>query len=113
MARPVEMGDPTVEGGESQLSAEQVESVMDVHLEAMYELCIYRELERRDALGTVTMDLAIRGRDGMILGTTIEPGRHRFKRCLERHLNDVYFPTFASPRMGVRYRFDTGPPPAS
>ena len=57
--------------------------------------------------GDPPIDLAIRGRDGMILGATVEPGRRRFQRCLESYLEDVRFPSFASPRMGARYRFHT------
>ena len=108
MAMPIELGDVTTEGGEAQLSAERIARVMDGHLDDMYEECIRKELERDNALGTVTMDLAIRGRDGRILGVTIEPGRRRFKSCLESYLEDVRFPKFASPRMGARYRFHAG-----
>jgi len=108
MALPIELGDATTEGGEAQLSAEQIARVMDGHLDDMYEECIRKELERGNVLGTVTMDLAIRGRDGRILGVTIEPGRRRFKSCLENYLQDVRFPRFASPRMGARYRFHAG-----
>ena len=74
----------------------------------MYDECIVKELRRGNELGTVTIDLAIRGEDGMVLGTTIEPGRRRFRKCLESYLEDVRFPSFASPRMGARYRFHTG-----
>ena len=108
MALPIELGDATTEGGEAQLSAERIARVMDGHLDDMYEECIRKELERGNVLGTVTMDLAIRGRDGRILGVTIEPGRRRFKSCLENYLQDVRFPRFASPRMGARYRFHAG-----
>jgi len=108
MTRPVEIGDATSEGGEAQLTGEQVARLMDEHLDEMYDECIERELRRDEELGTVTIDLAIRGKDGMILGATIEPGRRRFKKCLENYLEDVRFPTFASPRMGARYRFHTG-----
>ncbi len=108
MARPMELGDATTNGGEAQLSGEEVASFMDDHLDEMYELCIEKEIRRENELGTVTIDLAIRGRDGMVLGTTIDPGRRRFKKCLEDYLEDVRFPTFASPRMGARYRFHTG-----
>lgn len=108
MARPVELGDATADGGEAQLSGEEVAGFMDDHLDEMYELCIEREIRRENELGTVTIDLAIRGRDGMVLGTTIDPGRRRFKKCLEDYLEGVRFPTFASPRMGARYRFHTG-----
>lgn len=107
MALPVEIGDVTSEGGERPLSASEVARVMDGHLDEMYEECVRRELERDNVLGTVTIDLAIRGVDGMILGATVEPGRRRFKKCLESYLEDVRFPTFASPRMGARYRFHT------
>ena len=108
MARPVEVGDATADGGEAQLSGEEVASFMDHHLDEMYELCIEKEIRRENELGTVTIDLAIRGKDGMVLGTTIDPGRRRFKKCLEDYLEDVRFPTFASPRMGARYRFHAG-----
>lgn len=108
MARPVDIGDASTEGGEAQLSGEQIARVMDAHLDEMYDECIEKELRRGNDLGTVTIDLAIRGRDGMILGTTIEPGRRRFTSCLETYLQDVSFPTFASPRMGARYRFHAG-----
>ena len=107
MARPVELGDATADGGEAPLSAEEVAGFMDDHLDEMYELCIEREIRRENELGTVTIDLAIRGKDGMVLGTTIDPGRRRFKKCLEDYLAEVRFPTFASPRMGARYRFHT------
>ena len=108
MERPVEVGDATADGGEAQLSAEEVASFMDEHLDEMYELCVEKELRRENELGTVTIDLAIRGKDGMVLGATIDPGRHRFKKCLEDYLEDVRFPRFASPRMGARYRFHAG-----
>jgi hypothetical protein len=108
MARPVEIGDATAEGGEAQLSGDQVARFMDDHLDEMYEECIQKELERGNELGTVTIDLAIRGRDGMVLGATVEPGRRRFRKCLESYLEDVRFPKFASPRMGARYRFHAG-----
>lgn len=107
MERPIEIGDAMSDGGETQLSASEVARFMDAHLDEMYDECIRTELERGNELGTVTIDLAIRGRDGMVLGTTIEPGRRRFKNCLKNYLEDVRFPTFASPRMGARYRFHT------
>jgi len=108
MARPVEIGDATAEGGEAQLSGDQIAQFMDDHLDEMYDECIVKELSRDNELGTVTIDLAIRGRDGMVLGATIDPGRRRFKKCLESYLEDVRFPKFASPRMGARYRFHAG-----
>ena len=108
MALPVELGDATTQGGESQLSAERIAALMDDHLDEMYDACIEKELRRGNELGTVTIDLAIRGKDGMVLGATIDPGRRRFKSCLESYLEDVWFPKFASPRMGARYRFHAG-----
>ena len=108
MALPVAVGDATVEGEERQLSAAEVARILDGHLDDMYEECIRKELERDNPLGTVTIDLAIRGQDGMILGVTIEPGRRRFKSCLESYLEDVRFPKFSSPRMGARYRIHAG-----
>jgi hypothetical protein len=107
MARPVEIGDATLDGGEAQLSGEEIARFMDGHLDEMFEECIEKELRRGNELGTVTIDLAIRGKDGMVLGTTIEPGRRRFTKCLANYLEDVRFPTFASARMGARYRFHT------
>lgn len=108
MAAPIELGDVTRDGGESQLTGEEVARVMDEHLDEMYEACIRRELERGNELGTVTVDLAIRGRDGRVLGATVEPGRRRFKKCIVGYLEEVRFPGFASPRMGARYRFHAG-----
>lgn len=107
MELPVEIGDASVDGGEAQLTGETIARFMDAHLDEMYDECIEKELRRGNPLGTVTMDLAIRGKDGMVLGTTIEPGRRRFKKCLEDYLEDVRFPTFAAARMGARYRFYT------
>ena len=107
MAVPIELGDASVDGGEAQLSAETITRVMDSHLDPMYHACIEKELRRGNPLGTVTMDLAIRGADGMVLGATIVPGRRRFKSCLEDYLEDIRFPTFAAPRMGTRYTFFT------
>ena len=107
MALPVEIGDASVDGGETQLSGEEIARTMDGHLDGMYDECIQKELRRANELRTVTIDLAIRGKDGMVLGTTIVPGRRRFKKCVEDYLEDVRFPTFASARMGARYRFHT------
>lgn len=107
MELPIEIGDAMQDGGERQLSASEVARFMDAHLDEMYDECIRTELERGNELGTVTIDLAIRGRDGMVLGTTVEPGRRRFRNCLKNYLEDVRFPRFASPRMGARYRFHT------
>lgn len=107
MALPIELGDANVDGGEAQLSAATITRVMDGHLDSMYRACIEKELRRGNPLGTVTMDLAIRGEDGMVLGATIDPGRRRFRSCLEDYLEDVRFPTFAAARMGTRYRFFT------
>lgn len=107
MALPIEIGDATTQGGEAQLNGEEIARFMDAHLDEMYDECIEKELRRGNELGTVTIDLAIRGKDGMVLGTTIEPGRRRFQKCLETYLEDIRFPTFASPRMGARYRFHT------
>ena len=107
MALPVEIGDASVDGGEAQLSGKEIARFMDERLDEMYDECIEKELRRGNELRTVTIDLAIRGKDGMVLGTTIEPGRHRFRKCLEDYLEDVRFPTFASARMGARYRFHT------
>lgn len=107
MAMPVEIGDVSIDGGEAQLTGEEIARFMDDHLDEMYEECIKKELRRGNELGTVTIDLAIRGKDGMVLGATIEPGRRRFKKCLEDYLEDVRFPQFASARMGARYRFHT------
>jgi len=107
MELPVEIGDASVDGGEAQLSGEEIARIMDGHLDGMYDECIEKELRRGNELRTVTIDLAIRGKDGMVLGTTIDPGRRRFKKCLEDYLEDVQFPTFASARMGARYRFHT------
>ena len=108
MALPVTVGDAMSEGGEAQLSAGEIARFMDGHLDEMYEECIRKELERGNSLGTVTLDLAIRGQDGMILGVTIEPGRRRFKSCLQSYLEDLRFPEFSSPRMGARYRIHAG-----
>ena len=107
MALPMELGDASIDGGEAQLAAETITRFMDSHLDAMYHQCIEKELRRGNPLGEVTVDLAIRGEDGMVLGATIEPGRRRFRHCLENYLEDVRFPTFAAPRMGTRYRFFT------
>ena len=107
MALPVELGDATAGGGEGQLTGDEIARFMDDHLDEMYDECIKKELQRGNELGTVTIDLAIRGKDGMVVGTTIEPGRRRFKNCLEDYLEDVRFPPFASARMGARYRFLT------
>jgi hypothetical protein len=107
MALPVEIGDASVDGGEAQLTGKEIARFMDERLDEMYDECIEKELRRGNELRTVTIDLAIRGKDGMVLGTTIEPGRHRFRKCLEDYLEDVRFPTFASARMGARYRFHT------
>lgn len=107
MALPAEIGDASIDGGEAQLTGETIARFMDAHLDDMYDECIEKELRRGNPLGTVTIDLAIRGKDGMVLGTTIEPGRRRFKKCLEDYLEDVRFPAFAAARMGARYRFYT------
>lgn len=107
MTLPLEIGDASVNGGESQLSGDEIARIMDGHLDGMYDECIEKELRRGNELRTVTIDLAIRGKDGMVLGTTIDPGRKRFKKCLEDYLEEVRFPTFASARMGARYRFYT------
>ncbi|MGB9337758.1 MAG: hypothetical protein WCB63_00925 [Polyangiales bacterium] len=107
MALPVELGDPTAGGGEGQLTADEIARFMDDHLDEMYDECIKKELQRGNELGTVTIDLVIRGKDGMVVGTTIEPGRRRFQNCLEGYLEDVRFPPFASARMGASYRFLT------
>ena len=107
MTLPLEIGDASVNGGESQLSGDEIARIMDGHLDGMYDECIEKELRRGNELRTVTIDLAIRGKDGMVLGTTIDPGRKRFKKCLEDDLEEVRFPTFASARMGARYRFYT------
>ena len=107
MALPIELGDASVDGGEAQLTADTITRVLDSHLDAMYYECIEKELRRGNPLGSVTMDLAIRGKDGIVLGATIEPGRRRFRKCLEDYLEDVRFPTFAAARMGTRYRFYT------
>ena len=108
MAAPIDLGDVTSDGGEAQLTGEEVARVMDAHLDEMYEACIRKELERDNELGTVTVDLAIRGSDGMVLGATVEPGRRRFKKCIVGYLEEVRFPGFASARMGARYRFHAG-----
>ena len=107
MALPVELGDASAGGGEGQLTGDEIARYMDDHLDEMYDECIKKELQRGNELGTVTIDLAIRGKDGMVVGTTIDPGRRRFKNCLEDYLEDVRFPPFASARMGARYRFHT------
>lgn len=107
MALPIELGDVSVDDGEAQLTAATVTRVMDGHLDGMYDECIEKELKRGNPLGTVTMDIAVRGSDGMVLGATIEQGRRRFRNCLEDYLEDVRFPTFAAARMGTRYRFFT------
>lgn len=107
MALAVEIGDASIDGGETQLTGEEIARFMDDHLDDMYEECIKKELRRGNELGTVTIDLAIRGKDGMVLGTTIEPGRRRFKKCIEDYLEEIRFPTFGSARMGARYRFHT------
>ncbi len=107
MALPMELGDASTDGGETQLTGEAIARVMDGELDGMYHECIEKELRRGNPLGTVTMDLAIRGKDGMVLGTTIDPGRRRFRKCLVDYLEEVRFPTFAAARMGARYRFYT------
>ena len=107
MALPSEIGDVSVDGGEAQLSGAEIARFMDSHLDGMYDECIEKELRRENELRTVTIDLAIRGKDGMVLGATIAPGRRRFQKCLRDYLEEVRFPTFASARMGARYRFHT------
>ena len=101
MALPVELGDASAGGGEGQLTGDEIARFMDDHLDDMYDECIRKELQRGNELGTVTIDLAIRGKDGMVVGTTIDPGRRRFKNCLEDYLEDVRFPPFASARTGA------------
>ncbi|UCH28290.1 MAG: hypothetical protein JSV06_08365, partial [Myxococcales bacterium] len=68
MSLPFEIGDATIQGGEEHLNVVEIARVMDAHLDEMYDECIEKELRRGNELGTVTIDLAIRGKDGMILG---------------------------------------------
>ena len=105
MQLPVEIGDATQYGGESQLSSQQVADEMNTHLDQMYNECIERELRRGSGLGTVSIDLVICGYDGSVRGATIDKGSRRFQRCMEGLLEEIHFPTFSGVRMGARYQF--------
>ncbi len=86
------------QGGESQLTRSQVQSVMNRHLQSL-STCAGSSRP-----GKVDLDLAISG-DGSVLGVTVRAGSPEFKACVRKRAKRIRFPEFDAPRMGAGYSF--------
>ena len=97
MLQAVDLGSATG-GGEQQLSAGAVASVINRHLNQVYGTCV------RGNPGKVGVDLAIAG-SGQVLGVTVNARDPALQRCVGDQMRRIHFPTFSAPRMGARYTF--------
>jgi eukaryotic-like serine/threonine-protein kinase len=103
MNEAVELGDATKGGGERQLRPGDIEGVMNRKLNTLFS-CVGQELRGGSRLGTVQIDLAIRG-SGQVAGASVNAGSPAFKKCIAAKVRQISFPPFPAPRMGARYSF--------
>jgi serine/threonine protein kinase len=103
MNEAVELGDATKGGGERQLRPGDIEGVMNRKLNSLFG-CVGQELRGGGRLGTVQIDMAIRG-SGQVAGASVSTGSAAFKRCIAAKVKQISFPSFPAPRMGARYSF--------
>jgi hypothetical protein len=103
MNEAVELGDATKGGGERQLRPGDIEGVMNRKLNTLFS-CVGQELRGGARLGTVQIDLAIRG-SGQVAGASVNAGSPAFKKCIAAKVRQISFPPFPAPRMGARYSF--------
>jgi serine/threonine-protein kinase len=103
MNEAVELGDATKGGGERQLRPSDIEGVMNRKLNTLFG-CVGQELRGGGRLGTVQIDMAIRG-SGQVAGASVSTGSPAFKRCIAAKVRQISFPSFPAPRMGARYSF--------
>jgi serine/threonine protein kinase len=90
-------------GGQQRLTSQKVASVMNRHV-SKFTPCVTKELRGGGSIGKVQIDLAIAG-SGKVLGASVRQGSASFKKCIERRVRGIKFPTFSAPRMGARYSF--------
>ncbi len=102
MNRGVEL-DVGAGGGEQQLSAATVTSVMNRHIGSFFS-CVGPEVRRGGRLSKVQIDLAIAG-SGQVLGVSVRQGSAEFRRCVAAKVRRVRFPKFSAPRMATRFSF--------
>lgn len=103
MNTAMELGDATRSGGERQLTSGDVAGTMNRNLNSLFT-CVSQELRRGGKLGTVRIDLAIRG-DGSVMGASVHSGSGAFQGCISGKVRKIRFPSFPAPRMGARYSF--------
>ncbi len=102
MNRGVEL-DVGAGGGEQQLSAATVTSVMNRHINSFFS-CVGPELRRGGRLSKVQIDLAIAG-SGQVLGVSVRQGSSEFRKCVAAKVRRIRFPKFSAPRMATRFSF--------
>lgn len=108
MTMGVDIGDIDGDGGQTQLSQGQINSVMSKKGKKIYP-CIYAELKRNPGLKKVNLKFAIEGKTGRVMGTTVTSGgSSEFKSCVSGKMKSIKFPTFSLPRMGATFYFDVG-----
>jgi hypothetical protein len=106
MNQAVSLGDLSGDGGQTQLSQAQINTIMSTKGKALYP-CIYGELKRNPGLKKVSLKFAIEGSSGRVKGVTVTSGgSDEFKRCISKKMSKIKFPTFSSPRMGATFYFD-------
>ncbi len=105
MNQAVELGDVSRAVDQRQLSPQQVQQVMNQHVNRIYRQCVPAEQARGGNLGLVQIDIAIAS-NGSVMGASARQGSSAFKACVGGAMRSVRFPSFGAPRMGARYSFN-------
>jgi hypothetical protein len=105
MNQAVNMGDVSQDGKETILTAQQIASTVDPHLNRLMP-CVRAERSHQ-SVSKVHVDIAIAGR-GSVIGLSVREGSSSFKQCIAGKLRGLRFPQFSSPRMATRYAFEVG-----
>ncbi len=107
MNQGVDLGN-VAEGGMTQLSQSQINSVMSSQGKALYT-CIYSELKKDPGLKKVSLKFAIDGATGGVQGVTVTSGgSSEFQSCISQKMKNIKFPKFGAPRMGATFFLTVG-----
>ncbi len=108
MNQAVNLGDVAGDGGQTQLSQGQVNSVMSSQGKVIYP-CIYAELKKDPGLKKVSLKFAIEGSSGAVQGVTVTSGgSSELQSCVASKMKKIKFPKFGAPRMGATFFFNVG-----
>jgi serine/threonine protein kinase len=108
MNQAVNLGDVAGNGGQAQLTQNQINAIMSSKGKAIYP-CIYGELKRNPSLKKVSLKFAIEGASGSVMGVDVTSGgSSEFQSCVAQKMKKIKFPTFSAPRMGATFFFNVG-----